>query len=112
MTCTALAGLVPASSASSQSATAQPAAETQLQTILVKGKRLPAGSAADTPLATETTAAEIEKKQITSIDLAKDLGNTPSNICTPEYLAGEAKKLAKSHGFGCEILDYAACEKL
>ncbi|MBU4499668.1 MAG: leucyl aminopeptidase, partial [Gammaproteobacteria bacterium] len=46
------------------------------------------------------------------IHLAKDLGNTPSNICTPEYLAGEAKKVAKAHGFGCEILDYAACEKL
>ncbi len=46
------------------------------------------------------------------IDLAKDLGNTPSNICTPEYLAGEARKVAKTHGFGCEILDHAACEKL
>ncbi|HEX5675680.1 MAG TPA: M17 family peptidase N-terminal domain-containing protein, partial [Azonexus sp.] len=46
------------------------------------------------------------------IDLAKNLGNTPSNICTPEYLAGEAKKVAKTHGFGCEILDQAACEKL
>ena len=73
MTCTALVGFIPAPSAFSQSATAQPAEETQLQTILVKGKRIPAGSAADTPLATETTAAEIEKKQITSID---DLGNT------------------------------------
>ena len=46
------------------------------------------------------------------INLAKDLGNMPSNICTPEYLAGEAKKVAKAYGFGCEILDYAACEKL
>ncbi len=46
------------------------------------------------------------------INHAKDLGNTPSNICTPEYLASEAKKLAKTHGFGCDILDYAACEKL
>lgn len=46
------------------------------------------------------------------IGLAKDLGNTPSNVCTPEYLAGEAKKVAKTFGFGCEILDQAACEKL
>ena len=30
------------------------------------------------------------------IDLAKDLGNTPSNICTPEYLAGEAQKARES----------------
>lgn len=46
------------------------------------------------------------------ISLAKDLGNTPSNICTPEYLANEAQKTAKAHGFGCEILDYDACDKL
>lgn len=46
------------------------------------------------------------------IALAKDLGNTPSNVCTPEYLAAEARKLAKTHGFGCEILDFTACEKL
>ena len=46
------------------------------------------------------------------INLAKDLGNTPSNICTPEYLASEARKVAKAYGFGCEILDQPACEKL
>jgi leucyl aminopeptidase len=46
------------------------------------------------------------------IELAKDLGNTPSNICTPEYLANEAQTLAKTYGFGCEILDEKACEKL
>jgi leucyl aminopeptidase len=46
------------------------------------------------------------------IDLAKDLGNTPSNVCTPDYLAAEAKKLAKAYGFGCQVLDRAACEKL
>lgn len=46
------------------------------------------------------------------IGLAKDLGNTPSNVCTPEYLAAEARKLAKAYRFGCEVLDQAACEKL
>ena len=46
------------------------------------------------------------------IALAKDLGNTPSNICTPEYLAGQAQKLAKAYGFRSEILDHAACDKL
>ena len=46
------------------------------------------------------------------IELAKDLGNTPSNICTPEYLANQAQALAKRYGFGCEILDEKACEKL
>ena len=46
------------------------------------------------------------------MNLAKDLGNTPSNICTPEYLAAQAKTLAKTYGFQCKILDEKACEKL
>ena len=46
------------------------------------------------------------------MNLAKDLGNTPSNICTPEYLADQAKSLAKTYGFKCEILDEKACAKL
>ena len=43
---------------------------------------------------------------------AKDLGNTPSNVCTPDYLAQQAKALAKTYGFKCKVLDQAACEKL
>ena len=31
------------------------------------------------------------------IHLAKDLGNLPGNICTPSYIAAQAKKLAKQH---------------
>ena len=46
------------------------------------------------------------------VSLAKDLGNTPSNICTPSYLAEQAKDLAKTYGFKCEVLDQKACEKL
>ena len=46
------------------------------------------------------------------MNLAKDLGNTPSNICTPEYLADQARALAKTYGFKCEILDEKACAKL
>jgi leucyl aminopeptidase len=46
------------------------------------------------------------------MNFAKNLGNTPSNICTPVYLADQARKLAKKFGFTCEILDQAACEKL
>ncbi len=44
--------------------------------------------------------------------LARDLGNTPSNVCTPTYLASQAKQLAKTYGFKCKVLDKAACEKL
>lgn len=46
------------------------------------------------------------------MNFAKNLGNMPSNICTPVYLADQARKLAKKFGFKCEILDQAACEKL
>lgn len=43
---------------------------------------------------------------------AKDLGNLPSNVCTPSYLANQAKQLAKTYGFKCKIMDRAASEKL
>ncbi len=31
------------------------------------------------------------------INVARELGNLPGNICTPDYLAKEARKLARSH---------------
>jgi leucyl aminopeptidase len=46
------------------------------------------------------------------MDLAKDLGNLPGNICTPTYLADQATQMAKSHGLGVDILDRAEMEKL
>jgi leucyl aminopeptidase len=39
------------------------------------------------------------------IDLSKDLGNLPGNVCTPAYLANTAKNLAKDYNFGIEVLD-------
>lgn len=36
--------------------------------------------------------------------LAKDLGNMPGNVCTPSYLANQAKKLVKSHGLKVKVL--------
>jgi leucyl aminopeptidase len=44
--------------------------------------------------------------------LAKNLGNLPGNVCTPTYLANEAKKLAKTHQLAIEVLDKGAMEKL
>src|SRR6185295_16218176 len=41
------------------------------------------------------------------IELAKTLGNLPPNICTPAYLADEAKKLAKQYKLGVEVLERA-----
>ncbi len=39
-------------------------------------------------------------------NLTRELGNLPGNICTPRYLAGEARKLAKRHSeVSVSILD-------
>jgi leucyl aminopeptidase len=61
-------------------------------------------------------AADKGLKQGTAIaggmTLARDLGNLPSNVCTPVYLGSQARQLAKTYGFKCKVLDKAACEKL
>lgn len=49
---------------------------------------------------------------VAGMALTRDLGNLPGNICTPTYLANEAKKLAKTFGLKCLILEKAAMEKL
>ena len=46
------------------------------------------------------------------IDLARTLGNLPPNICTPAYLADEARKLAKQFKLGVEVLERRDMEKL
>jgi len=46
------------------------------------------------------------------IDLTKELGNLPSNVCTPTYLADTAKSLAKEFGFGVEVLERKQLEAL
>jgi leucyl aminopeptidase len=44
--------------------------------------------------------------------LARTLGNLPANICTPTYLADEAKKLARQYKLGVEVLERRDMEKL
>jgi leucyl aminopeptidase len=47
------------------------------------------------------------------VTLAKDLGHLPGNICTPTYLAEQAKKLAASYApIKAKILEQADMEKL
>ena len=46
------------------------------------------------------------------MDLARTLGNLPSNICTPTYLAEEAKKLAREFKLQVEVLERKDMEKL
>jgi leucyl aminopeptidase len=45
-------------------------------------------------------------------DLARTLGNLPPNLCTPSYLADEARKLAKQFKLGIEVLERRDMEKL
>jgi len=45
--------------------------------------------------------------------LTRDLGNLPGNVCTPTYLANQAKALAKAHkGLEVEVLDEKAMKAL
>lgn len=46
------------------------------------------------------------------VHFAKDLGNLPGNICTPTYLAEQAKALVDSHGLQVEVLERAELEEL
>lgn len=62
-------------------------------------------------------AADIALKQGEAIaygvTYAKNLGNLPSNICTPEYLANTARELAKSHkSLSINVLNESAMNKL
>ncbi len=62
------------------------------------------------------TAAQTALHQASAIahgmKLAKDLGNLPGNICTPTYLADQAKKLASAHKLKVNILEEKDMEKL
>lgn len=77
LACTALVAVSAILPAHAQDATTTtPAAngdETQLQTIVVKGKRVPAGSVADTPLATQTTAEQLRQKEVSDVG---DIGSS------------------------------------
>lgn len=46
------------------------------------------------------------------MSLTKDLGNLAPNVCTPTYLATEAKELAKTHKLKATILEEKDMEKL
>ncbi len=44
--------------------------------------------------------------------LAKDLGNLPGNLCTPAYLADQARELGARHGFEVQVHGREDIEKL
>jgi len=50
---------------------------------------------------------------ISGIKLSKDLGNMPGNVCTPSYLAEQARALGKTYrNFDVEVLDEEEMEEL
>ncbi|MBB5212057.1 leucyl aminopeptidase [Microbulbifer hydrolyticus] len=48
-------------------------------------------------LKTIQDGVELGSAQAAGSNIARELGNLPGNICTPSYLASEAKALAKKH---------------
>lgn len=49
----------------------------------------------------------------TGVQLTRELGNLPPNICNPEYLAQQARKIAAEHeGVSCDVLERSDMEKL
>jgi len=46
------------------------------------------------------------------MNLARDLGNLPGNICTPTYLAEQAHALAETYALGIDVLEQDAMESL
>jgi leucyl aminopeptidase len=66
------------------------------------------GDAADAMLGARHADAIVR-----SMNLARDLGNLPANVCTPAYLAKTAQHLAKSHkNLHTKILDEPEIKKL
>lgn len=65
---------------------------------------------------TELAAAEEGIKRGTAIsegiNLAKDLGNLPGNICTPTFLAEQAAALAKEHKLKIDVLEKEQMQEL
>lgn len=46
------------------------------------------------------------------VSLAKDLGNLPANVCTPTYLAEQARELAGHYRMKIQVLEHKDMEKL
>jgi leucyl aminopeptidase len=64
------------------------------------------------PAAALTQALAEAQATADGADLARTLGNLPPNICTPTYLAEQAKKLARQYKLDIEVLERRDMEKL
>jgi leucyl aminopeptidase len=87
--------------------------------VMKSKKEAPATGVGKIAFAVPTANANVAKEAVTQavavangMDLTKDLGNLPANICTPTYLANTAKKMAKDFKLEVEILDRKQLEAL
>ena len=80
------------------------AAEPALRRIVLSVDRA-AGKRAAAGLAQGLAVAD-------GMKLAKDLGNLPPNVCTPTYLANQARELAKRYRMKVTVLERADMERL
>ncbi len=46
------------------------------------------------------------------VEFAKRLGNLPANVCTPEFLAAQARRLAREYKLGVQVLERRQIEAL
>jgi leucyl aminopeptidase len=64
----------------------------------------------------DVAAAKLEVERMEAladgIDLTKDLGNLPGNVCTPAYLADQARRLARKFKLKCDVLEQKQMEAL
>jgi leucyl aminopeptidase len=96
------------------------AAETGYRFEVMKSKKADARPLRRVVLATTSKrdAALMERGMRTGdaiaagVSLARDLGNLPPNVCTPSYLADEARKLAREWKIGVQVLEQKDMEKL
>jgi leucyl aminopeptidase len=47
-----------------------------------------------------------------AVNQVRDLGNLPANVATPTYVADRARRIAREHGLGCEVIDRKGMERL
>jgi leucyl aminopeptidase len=79
-----------------------------------KLKRIALGMADTSAAATQQARATITTHSAIAdgVKLARDLGNRPGNVCTPIYLADQAKELATDLGLEIDVLDESRMAKL
>jgi leucyl aminopeptidase len=64
------------------------------------------------PEASVRAGLELGLSLAQSTNYARRIGATPPNICNPTWMASEARKLARSTGLKCRVIDFNRAKKL